>query len=110
MQGIDILVHNLSHSDLILGVKDQHSKSDVVARPKFNKFHAVSQLLFEELKSTLSGTNLTTFPLLDRSLSGNEKHIPVGYELQKAQSYSVNNLRFREDEKRFVDNEDKSSK
>lgn len=44
MEGYELLVHNLSHSDMILTVKhDLKDKNEIIARPKFSKFKDISQ-------------------------------------------------------------------
>ncbi len=55
---MEILVHNLSHADLILGVStskpgnDTTSNRTIVARPKFSEFNQISQQLYDRVKGS----------------------------------------------------------
>lgn len=49
---VNILVHNLSHADLVLSLNDltfSLSQDEVIARPKFSYFREVTQILLEIL-------------------------------------------------------------
>lgn len=102
MTGVDILIHNLSHSDLILGVKNQETISDVVARPKFNKFHFISQQLFGHI-SHGSNAKLKLFPLRSHNVVTNSAfhEVAVGYEIKHTKCL-FKYLRFRDDQKSLM--------
>jgi cytidine deaminase len=100
MKGLHILVHNLSHSDLVVEIEN------VMARPKFSNFREVSELLLKSLElrndDDESLSNVSYFhPYNRESRSYDEtSSIPVGFELKENYSVTIPDqagLRFKED-------------
>lgn len=67
---LELLVHNVSHTDLVLGL--QHQGSDVekgkecVVRPRFSKFDVLSRLAMDYV-SVANNPSVVNFPLHQRS-------------------------------------------
>jgi hypothetical protein len=105
--GKNVLIHNLSHSDLILGVKfagdsGSISSEPVVARPKFSQFNALSVDLFKKIREFSSHVKIyKTEGYASRSSSTPEDAaVPVGYELPPDFStWKPDHLRFRDEDK-----------
>lgn len=105
MEGSEILVHNLSHSDMILGIKT-NSKAPAVARPKFSHFNSISELLYRKIKADNKIVSLWSSTLNSRKDTPKEIFteprikVPVGYQFQANtfESTSPSNLRFRNDD------------
>lgn len=111
MDGLELLVHNLSHSDMVLSINTSKlalKENTVIARPKFSNFHAIS----EQILSTVSSTNSKV--IISHSKMGsrknfsttlsNEKTVPVGFNLNKC-PIGVKNLsavRFRHDDESIL--------
>lgn len=82
---MDILVHNLSHADLLLGVvvKTGQGSDVLVARPKFSKFHQISKALFDHVMSYSDQIQITTCPLYNRhGETVSECEVPLGFDLR----------------------------
>jgi hypothetical protein len=105
--GKNVLIHNLSHSDLILGVKFSDKSGDIssepiVARPKFSQFNALSVDLFKKIQEFSSRVKIyKTEGYIGRSSSTPEvAAVPVGYELPSDfSSWKADQLRFRDEDK-----------
>ena len=101
MEGAHILLHNLSHSDLVLSV------GDIIARPKFSHFRKISEQILK--KAGLKNENnelrirshISYFSAYNRETEqeDNDCQMPVGFDLAGDLSVAVNvdKLRLRED-------------
>jgi hypothetical protein len=113
---MEILVHNLSHADLILGVSNSLLPSDakppmVVARPKFSEFNQISHQIYNYCKEQSSD-----FPLehmipecrpggVSTFKDNGFDSVPAGCILRA--SCNTNKLRFRNDDlTAFLGNQD----
>lgn len=120
--GIEILVHNLSHSDLVLGLNTLNHEltsyqNIIVARPKFSYFKKISEKILESIlantdetkkaslsysvlqsRKTINTTNVTT-------TIQNNTSIPVGFDFDNIHDIfidDINMLRFRHDDKNIL--------
>jgi hypothetical protein len=108
--GIELLVHNLSHSDLVLGLntKNLSVKSDaVIARPKFSHFSSISESILKKLKSFKPTEDLITKTKLgSRSASSMnpERCVSVGYDFKRDPIAvdNVSSLRFRKEDQSLL--------
>ena len=126
-ESVEILLHNVSHSDLVLSLNnlERSLKQDsVIARPKFNFFKNISEYILKSVKSNVNREIDTVYRQLrteviilltyDYLIIFIEYHLitkdltetkyPVGYDLTK-ESYeleSIFQLRFRRDDKSFL--------
>jgi hypothetical protein len=72
MDGIELLVHNLSHSDLVVSLNAVHSskllkkENSVVARPKFSHFHGLSEQILKQVVTQGANVSITHKPLFSR--------------------------------------------
>lgn len=56
-RGVELLIHNLSHSDLVLGLNNAHGSLrplEAIARPKFSNFRAVTKEILRVLENSAS--------------------------------------------------------
>ena len=85
LDNVEILLHNISHKDLIISV--QNSKSRLLARPEFNHYNDICQKLFEcfenEVFHSIYETVYHRHEYLSSSLAN--IRVPLGYSLE---SYS----------------------
>lgn len=102
---LEVLVHNLSHSDLILGVnKRDLSAQSVVARPKFGEFNNISKALYQKIRSASDAAKISRVAPHSRSHSNSllarYPQVAVGYQLsaQAVGQCQIDNLRFRQHE------------
>lgn len=117
---MDILLHNLSHSDMLLGVvvhkaQTLHPNDVHVVRPKFSKFHCISKFLFDHIVQNISSVKIFSSALHNRH-SSNETNgsseeklhsVPVGFDLRGCPALcDVHDVRFRKD---ILDSEENSS-
>eukprot|EP01036_Dinobryon_divergens_P034953 gene34953-45234_t len=112
--GIEILLHNLSHSDLVLEcsssqlIDSDGSPTAIIARPKFSNFREISEKIWSHILLDKVHSPSTPHPLLDiantnpysRSLQTFVTHsVPVGFQLDKVPPVVIENslhaLRFR---------------
>ena len=111
-KSMEVLLHNVSHSDLVLDVKLTCGRSNV-ARPKFHRFREVTKAIYDELKTQESANirisshlkhtrnKLSQEPLQYEVTSLSEKeYLPVGFDLSNnpVKIADYNYLRFRKDE------------
>lgn len=100
--GVEILLHNVSHSDLVLSLNDlSRTIESVVARPKFYAFHEVGQTLNAAI--SLEGKlNLVEAPLLLSSSSGAQAdapNVPIGFDITEVDcSLGTAGFRFRRED------------
>ena len=55
--GVELLIHNLSHSDLVLGLNNAQGSLaplEAIARPKFSHFRAVTKEILRVLENSAS--------------------------------------------------------
>lgn len=112
MDGLELLVHNLSHSDLILGIntaKLDLKENTVIARPKFSNFHAISEQLFHNVSSVNSKVIISKSPICSRkntnsSILGSDAIVPVGFNLHECpiEVKDLSAVRFRHDDKSIL--------
>jgi len=119
--GVEILLHNLSHSDLVLEcTPDCGESKPIMARPKFSHFRGISEQIWS---STISHTDNSTSRELGVSYmkpySRTQKdyldyQVPIGISLDKLQPVIVDDLlsslRFRSnDYLKLLENKDTNS-
>eukprot|EP00605_Chrysophyceae_sp_TOSAG23-4_P001026 GSChrysophyteH1.ASY1.ANO1.1127.1 assembled CDS len=96
---VEILIHNLSHSDMALSVNDPHRSlpiGSIKARPKFGDYRDISERLLHILHENKDEIVTIEHPLYSRAqqptidgrypiasepISG--QHLPVGFDLSK---------------------------
>ena len=51
--GVEILIHNVSHSDLVVSLNNVEGsiKDAVIARPKFNRFQSITRGIFDQFRA-----------------------------------------------------------
>jgi len=106
MDGLELLVHNLSHSDLVLSLNnnDQSLKpNSVIARPKFSHFQGISEKILTCLLGQNNSVSIAESKLHSRKNVQAESGatVPVGFNFSKC-PIAVDdfaNLRFRQDDK-----------
>lgn len=104
-KGKEVLIHNLSHSDMILGIKTLLDQDTIVARPKFSQFNSVSLDLYNHIRSH-SDSKIYTHPgLTSRENPVKDKDIPTGFEFPQDAIFhwTSDQLRFRDDDKAKLD-------
>ncbi len=106
MDGIELLVHNLSHSDLVLSLNtlDQSLKANsVIARPKFSHFQGISEKILTCLLSQNDRVSIAQSKLCSRKSVNfnNEEDVPVGFNFSNCPIAvdDFSSLRFRQDDK-----------
>ena len=104
MEGIELLVHNLSHSDLVLSLNsiDQTLKANsVIARPKFSHFQDISEKIYTCLLSQSNSVSIEETQLSSRKHPGIGNTVPVGFNFSKCPIVidDLSSLRFRQDDK-----------
>ena len=106
MEGIELLVHNLSHSDLVLSLNtlDQSLKANsVIARPKFSHFQGISEKILTCLLSQNDQVSIARSKLCSRKNVNFDSgvDVPVGFNFNKCPIAvdDFSSLRFRQDDK-----------
>lgn len=101
---MDILLHNLSHADLLLGVVTPataaRQDSDVlIVRPKFSKFHSISKSLHDHIIHHLAAIKIVTSPLYNRRDSSDAgESVPIGFDLRDVPATcDIRDVRFRKE-------------
>ena len=116
-QNVEVLVHNVSHSDLVLTLKS--SLATVVARPKFSQFREITSKILAVIERSAESIKISQLPTHYRHAttdhpvqyevipSANGVSVPVGFDLSQNSVGidDINNLRFRRDDKTFLDTE-----
>lgn len=97
---MDILLHNLSHADLLLGVAVSPNSEVSIVRPKFSKFHTLSKSLFDHIVHHIDSVKIFSSPLHNRHGSIDDgidlPSVPVGFDLRDCPARcSVHDVRFR---------------
>ncbi len=105
MEGVELLVHNLSHSDLVLDVNNIDlgiQPNEVIARPKFSKFKQISEDILHKISAEESQIDLYSIsPYLRASSTFSaESKVPIGFNLQlnPVEISDLTSLRFRQDD------------
>lgn len=113
---MEVLLHNLSHSDMILGVSKINDKKTeemneeglIIARPKFSRFHVISALLYAHVVKHREDVQIFTAHPYTRPKQIDAEpvivaaNVPVGFDLtglSKLVRCDVEDLRFRQDDK-----------
>lgn len=107
--GVEILVHNLSHSDIVLGIdrniENQNGTLPTVnafARPKFSSFRSITRDIYHTASNNSDSLAGKSLPATYRSHS-DEWSVPIGFELGKFKiATSMSSLRFRRDDKSLI--------
>jgi predicted nucleic acid-binding protein len=103
VRGKDVLIHNLSHADMILGIKTSNQTESVVARPKFNQFNSISNDLYQKISESPKTANIYNIEGLPTRTSDPSQAVtvPIGYEFPQNAlfSWSSDLLRFRDEDK-----------
>ncbi|RYG65075.1 hypothetical protein EON64_12695, partial [archaeon] len=112
---LELIVHNLSHSDMVLGISNgstgTFSKPEIVARPKFSCFKAISEIVYESVKSKKDDICLDYMHPFSREKGAylSDSKVAVGFSLRE-NNITVNNsrqLRFKSSlEVRFPKDDD----
>jgi hypothetical protein len=109
MDGIELLVHNLSHSDLVVSLNAVQSskllkkENSVVARPKFSHFHGLSEQILKQVVTQGANVSITHKPLFSRKTGQpvSVDPVAVGYNFSSdpIAVKDLSTLRFRQDDK-----------
>lgn len=99
---MDILLHNLSHADLLLGVVTPAKTGDVlIVRPKFSKFHTLSKSLYDHIIHNMAAIKIVNSPLHNRRENGgasDSESVPIGFDLRDAPATcDIRDVRFRKE-------------
>jgi hypothetical protein len=103
---MDILLHNLSHADLLLGVVTpaeavRHDSDVLIVRPKFSKFHTISKSLYDHIIQNLAAIKIVNSPLHNRRESSGASDgdsVPIGFDLRDAPATcDIRDVRFRKE-------------
>jgi hypothetical protein len=91
---VDVLLHNISHIDMVLSVcerKSQDVDDDIIARPKFGCFHDVSANIYEKIEGiTSENMDIIAHPVYSRQMESRRSldrsnktkiQLPVGFNL-----------------------------
>jgi hypothetical protein len=100
--GKEVLIHNLSHSDLILGVRNTNSEDgSFVARPKFSQFNEISHRIYLQVKQNVGSLFTSTPHVRTVTEKTDQSDIPIGYKLNNENAFvcDTGKLRFREEDK-----------
>lgn len=100
LAGKEVLIHNLSHADLILGVNVDGISETIVARPKFSQFNAISQQLYQSILES-NELKLLQCEGFEKRGSTSVRNIYIGFELTPHIQFEwdLDKLRFRDDDK-----------
>lgn len=106
MDGLELLVHNLSHSDMVLSLNDTNLSKEansVIARPKFSHFQGISAQILSKVLASESNVTITETPLFSRK-SGQpvgSDSVAVGFNFTKSPILlkDLATVRFRHDDK-----------
>lgn len=113
---IEILVHNVSHTDMVLTLdslpSDPAQPADsILARPKFNFYQAISTKVLSAVREMQDQVIVEDYPVYTRQTSRRKfpikkdmegYKIPVGFKLPPSTSFDVEDLgqlRFRRDDR-----------
>jgi hypothetical protein len=105
MDGVELLVHNLSHSDIVLSLNDiglSKTPNSVIARPKFSHFHGICDKILRSVGPEAS-VNVTTTKLFSRktgkAVSDDEVAVGFNFTSNPIVLQDLSTLRFRHDDK-----------
>ena len=98
-RGVEILCHNLSHSDLVLALNDvamTHPNGRIFARPQFSSYREISGKVVHALSDNVLSSNIETYyyPVYSRQKEGTQGQypvlpepsslvVPVGFDMRK---------------------------
>lgn len=112
MDGVEILVHNLSHSDLVLSLnateqsKLTKSENSVIARPKFSHFHGISEQILNQVSTYESDISITRRNLFSRktgqAVSSDQVAVGFNFSNHPIKVHDLSALRFRHDDKNVL--------
>jgi hypothetical protein len=115
----DLLVHNLSHSDIILSINNRNlslPSRKVLAKPKFSQFRDLTEKVFQTISTRNSNLTLIKVNLYRREIFKNtsvynstlsdmtNEMISVGFDLKDDPLIFTNRslLRFRGDDEKYL--------
>ena len=119
-RGVEILCHNLSHSDLILSLNDvamTHPNGRIFARPEFSSYREISGKVVHVVSDNLLSSKMETYyyPVYSRQKEGTQGQypvlpdpsslvVPVGFDIRKTPVHveDISMLRFRGDDKALL--------
>jgi hypothetical protein len=106
MDGLELLVHNLSHSDIVLSLNDTNRSkipNSVIARPKFSHFHGISEKILRSVTDAGASVNVTNTKLFSRrtgeAVSDDEVAVGFNFPSNQIVLQDLSTLRFRHDDK-----------
>lgn len=111
MDGLELLVHNLSHSDLVLSINTPGldlQANTVIARPKFSNFHAISEQILSNVSAADSAVTMSTSRIRSRknpvTTGSDGKTVPVGFNLTTCpiEVRDLSTVRFRHEDKSIL--------
>jgi hypothetical protein len=98
---MNILLHNLSHGDLLLGVKIENEDKCLIVRPKFSQFHSISICLLQFVSQNPDLVEIFSSIVHNRQKAddGRAETIPVGFSLIESSDLILNidTLRFNDE-------------
>ena len=109
--GVEILMHNVSHADLVMSINDNSGEiktDDVIARPKFSAYRSISESVLLTLKSKQDDVEFAHYPVYIRQeknrfpIKESQENftLPVGFNFkQNIISSNSSQFRFRRDDK-----------
>lgn len=103
MTGVEILVHNLSHSDLVLDINNSKLtlQEKIVARPKFSHFRAITEAIYSH--ALKHNGNFDISEILPYSRERREHlpgpSVPIGFNFRATPVpiRGLSSLRFKQD-------------
>ena len=119
LNGTELLIHNVSHSDLVLSVNTHDlslSPNAAFARPKFSHFRAVTKDILRNIEASASSEGRVQFafePIMDADADDStvrmrgttpQQSVALGYTLSGASRVAVpvSSLRFRRNDETKV--------
>lgn len=125
---MEVLVHNLSHSDLVLAVNNTArslAPDEAIARPKFSHFKGLTEKILisltdRNIPSELSGTTSANSFQISRhpkyvrkkkngnyTVSDSIGDVAVGFDLRENPVHvdDISSLRFRQDNVKYINGE-----
>jgi hypothetical protein len=113
---VELLVHNISHSDIILDINNRERSlaiDQVIARPKFSHFRNITESLYKLLSQDASVDSIADTAMYDGFVHENESYrqlpgvkVPVGFRFNanRLQIDDKGSLRFRRDDRHVLEN------
>lgn len=95
---MNILVHNISHSDFVLEINEatEGKQSSYRARPRYNSFKALSQAIYTKLQDE-GEIQVRYLPASSNSAGDIVDSIPIGFELKSSLKENSESLRIQKE-------------